>query len=97
MENKKPSNEIVARISNYYLKIPGSFPYAVCNLARGRSDAHVELNVAPLHRLAGTLIAFEAGGKITKFDGSDAGIFDDEIVITNGLIHNQLLEILNRK
>lgn len=95
IENIKSSADLVAKIARFYLKIPGPFPYSACNLARGRSDAHVELNVTAIHRLGGTIIVLEAGGKLTKPDGKEAGIFDDDIILSNGLIHDELIKVLN--
>jgi myo-inositol-1(or 4)-monophosphatase len=39
------------------------------------------------------LIVQEAGGKVTRFDGSPFQIDSREVVATNGLIHDELLEL----
>lgn len=82
-------------VSASYVKVPGSFPYAVCSLAKGSSEAHVEMNVAGIHSLAARLIAQEAGGKSSRIDGSPLTIYDEEVVITNGLVHEQVLKLLS--
>ena len=89
--------DLVAKLSKYYLKTPGSFPYGVCNLAKGWSDGHAELTVTAVHRLAATMIVVEAGGKWTKLDGTKPSIMDNEVLLSNGLIHDQLIEIIARK
>ena len=36
----------------------------------------------------------EAGGRLSMFDGKPLDIFGDEIVASNGLIHEEMLQIL---
>ena len=43
----------------------------------------------------GTIILTESGGKFTDFRGKNNDIFYNEFVYTNGLIHKELLKILN--
>jgi len=85
---------LIQKIAGHYWKVPGSFPQAVCNLARGLSDIHVEHDVGPIHRLAATIIAVEAGGRASRIDGSESKIFDNEILVTNGLLHDKIVSIL---
>ncbi len=91
----KPIKLFEKLVSASYVKVPGSFPYAVCSLAKGSSEAHVEMNVAGIHSLAARLIAEEAGAKSSKIDGSPLNIYDEEVLITNGLVHGELLELFN--
>jgi myo-inositol-1(or 4)-monophosphatase len=34
----------------------------------------------------------EAGGKISKMDGSEYSIYDKEILVSNGLLHDQMIK-----
>ena len=43
---------------------------------------------------AGTLIVKEAGGLISDFQNRDFSIFGLEILASNGLIHNQMVDVL---
>jgi len=40
------------------------------------------------------LIITEAGGTLSKFDGSPVTIYDEEILVSNGLIHQEMVSIL---
>ncbi len=64
------------------------------SLACGRFDGYWELGLKPWDMAAGTLIAMEAGAKITKFDGSPLDIRIPEMVASNGLIHDEMLEVI---
>lgn len=69
----------------------------LCYLACGRFDGFWELFLKPWDLAAGVLIIKEAGGRVTNFSGSDVDIYGMEIVASNGLIHDAMLEVLNRK
>jgi myo-inositol-1(or 4)-monophosphatase len=45
---------------------------------------------------AGYLIMTEAGGKVTDFDGKDFSVYNKQILASNGLIHIQMLNIINK-
>jgi myo-inositol-1(or 4)-monophosphatase len=72
----------------------GSAAIDLCYVAAGIYDGFWELGLMPWDTAAGILIVEQAGGKITKFDGSAYSVFDKEIVATNGYVHNDLLNIL---
>jgi fructose-1,6-bisphosphatase/inositol monophosphatase family enzyme len=42
------------------------------------------------------LILREAGAKITDFKGSTFNIYGDEVLGTNGLIHRQMMKVLEK-
>jgi myo-inositol-1(or 4)-monophosphatase len=70
----------------------GSAALDLCNVASGRFDGFWEFNLNPWDTAAGVLIVEEAGGKVTRFDGSPFELNSRETVATNGLIHNALLQ-----
>jgi myo-inositol-1(or 4)-monophosphatase len=43
---------------------------------------------------AGALMVEEAGGRVTRFDGSRFRLFEPEILASNGLIHEEMIAIL---
>jgi myo-inositol-1(or 4)-monophosphatase len=45
---------------------------------------------------AGALLVRESGGKVTDFSGKDWDIHSQDILATNGLIHEQLLDIIKQ-
>ncbi len=69
----------------------GSAALDLCNVACGNFDGFWEFNLNPWDTAAGVLIVEEAGGKVTRFDGSPFELNSRETVATNGLIHEALL------
>ena len=70
----------------------GSAALDLCNVASGRFDGFWEFNLNPWDTAAGALIVEEAGGKISRFDGSPFEIDSRETLASNGLIHPALVE-----
>jgi myo-inositol-1(or 4)-monophosphatase len=69
----------------------GSAALDLCNVASGRFDGFWEFNLNPWDTAAGVLILEEAGGKVTRFDGSPFELNSRETVASNGLLHEALL------
>ena len=69
----------------------GSAALDLCNVACGRFDGFWEFNLNPWDTAAGVLILEEAGGKVTRFDGSPFQIDSRETLASNGLVHEALL------
>lgn len=63
-------------------------------VAAGRLDGFWELKLKPWDVAAGVLLVREAGGRVTTFDGSDYDVFNDRIVASNGLIHDEITALL---
>jgi len=72
----------------------GSAALDFCHVAGGRLDGFWELKLNPWDCAAGYLIVREAGGTVTSFGGRHGSIYDREVVASNGLIHQQILEVL---
>jgi myo-inositol-1(or 4)-monophosphatase len=68
----------------------GSAALDLCNVASGRYDGFWEFNLNPWDTAAGVLIVVEAGGKVTRFDGSPFELNSQETLASNGLIHDAL-------
>ncbi len=75
----------------------GSTALDLCWVACGRFDGFWEYNLNPWDLAAGYLIVREAGGKISNFKGEATTVFDKETLATNGLIHEQMLAVINNK
>ena len=69
----------------------GSAALDLCTVAAGRFDGFWEFNLNPWDTAAGVLIVEEAGGKVTRFDGSSFELNSRETLASNGLIHDELL------
>lgn len=72
----------------------GSAALDLCYVATGRFDGFWELMLKPWDVAAGMLILMEAGGKVTDLKGGPYSIYSDEILATNGLIHEELMRVL---
>ncbi|MDD5699063.1 MAG: inositol monophosphatase family protein [Victivallaceae bacterium] len=72
----------------------GSAALDLCYVACGRLDGFWELNLQPYDMAAGAFIAETAGGRMTDLDGGGK-VPGNGTVVTNRLIHAQLLHILH--
>jgi myo-inositol-1(or 4)-monophosphatase len=45
---------------------------------------------------AGSVIVKEAGGRLTDFSGKDLSIYGQELVASNGQIHEAMLQVLKQ-
>lgn len=70
----------------------GSAALDLANVAAGRYDGFWEFNLNPWDTAAGVLIVQEAGGKVTRFDGTPFRLDSREVLATNGLIHDEVVE-----
>jgi myo-inositol-1(or 4)-monophosphatase len=76
------------------LRRDGSAALDLCYIACGRFDGFWELNLGPWDTAAGAIIAKEAGGRVTSFTGGEFSHYKPEILATNGLIHDQMIDVL---
>ncbi len=74
------------------LRRGGAAAVDLCYIACGRLDGYFEIGLKPWDTAAGVLIVEEAGGKVTDYSGNKFSIYGKEIVATNSLIHNELIE-----
>lgn len=73
----------------------GSAALDLAYVAAGRFDGYWELRLSPWDMAAGMLLVEEAGGTVTRIDGSPDPLQPPtSIVATNGRIHGGLLEAL---
>ncbi len=69
----------------------GSAALDLCNVACGRFDGFWEFNLNPWDTAAGVLIVEEAGGKVSRFDGSGFELDSRETLASNGRVHDALV------
>lgn len=72
----------------------GSAGLDIAWLAAGRFDVYWELRLKYWDIAAGLLLVQEAGGIVTRFDGSAVNRSADEVVATGGLCHDAVLDVL---
>jgi len=70
----------------------GSAALDLANVACGRYDGFWEFNLNPWDTAAGVLLVEEAGGRVTRFDGSPFRLESREVLASNGLIHGELIQ-----
>lgn len=75
----------------------GSAAIDLCWVAAGRFDGYFEHHLQAWDSAAGFLMVMEAGGKVTDFAGKDYSVYQKQIIATNGLIHEELIGIVNGK
>jgi len=75
----------------------GSAALDLCYVACGRFDGFWELDLHPWDTAAGSLIAQEAGGKLTALSGSKYSHYNKEICASNGKIHKQMLKVFDKR
>ena len=74
----------------------GSAALDLCYVAAGRFDGFWELTLNPWDVAAGQLFVSEAGGRVSRFDGSPGTIYDGQILATNGRIHDEMIRVLTQ-
>jgi myo-inositol-1(or 4)-monophosphatase len=62
--------------------------------ALGRLDGYWEFGIKPWDIGAGGLLVREAGGRATSTEGNEEFISTGTIVVSNGLLHEQILRVL---
>ena len=72
----------------------GTAALDLCYIACGRLDGFWELQLKPWDTAAGKVIVEEAGGKVTNYAGEPYSIYGNTILATNGLIHQEMVEVL---
>jgi myo-inositol-1(or 4)-monophosphatase len=89
----------IAHFNNFLTRVQairrcGSAAMDLCYVACGRFDGFWELKLKPWDVAAGALMVTEAGGCVTDFKNQDFNIHSQETLVSNGLIHQQMLTVL---
>lgn len=74
----------------------GSAALDLCYVAAGRFEGFWEVTLNPWDMAAGWLCVEEAGGKVTDLLGHPTTIYKRNILATNGLVHDAMVEVLKR-
>jgi myo-inositol-1(or 4)-monophosphatase len=72
----------------------GSAAIDLCYIAAGRMDGFWERDLKPWDIAGGALIVAEAGGRVTNMDGSPFASRGRDVLATNGLLHQAMLEVI---
>ena len=79
-------------LRSHGLRRAGSAALDLACVAAGRYDGFWEFNLNPWDTAAGALLIQEAGGRVTRFDGSPFRLKSDEVLASNGIIHQELMQ-----
>jgi myo-inositol-1(or 4)-monophosphatase len=79
------------------IRRPGSAALDLCYTAMGRFEGFWELKLHPWDYAAGWLLVEEAGGTMTRFDGSPFQMGDRSILASNGHIHQAMVDVLMKR
>lgn len=63
-------------------------------VAAGRVDGFFEERLNPWDMMAGALLVEEAGGRVSRFDGSPVGLRADQVVACGAALHPRMVEVL---
>ncbi len=74
----------------------GSAALDLCYVAAGRMDAYWEQHLKPWDMAAGALMLAEAGGRITALDGQPFDVRKQQLLASNGVLHEDLLSVVRR-
>jgi myo-inositol-1(or 4)-monophosphatase len=72
----------------------GSAALDLCYVAAGRLDGFWEQRLKPWDTCAGALLVAEAGGRVTRWTGGPFQSRHDDLVATNGQVHEQMLDVI---
>ena len=72
----------------------GSAALDLAYVACGRFDGFWEDGLNPWDVAAGALLIFEARGKVTTFKDQPLDIYNEEVLASNGLIHEAMMRVL---
>ncbi|XP_020586351.1 phosphatase IMPL1, chloroplastic [Phalaenopsis equestris] len=70
----------------------GAAAVDMSHVALGIVEAYWEYRLKPWDMAAGVLIVEEAGGTVTRMDGGNFSVFDRSVLVSNGIVHEKLLE-----
>jgi myo-inositol-1(or 4)-monophosphatase len=91
--HKNPNIHFYHQITlrSHGLRRAGSAALDLANVACGRYDGFWEFILNPWDTAAGVLLVQEAGGRVTRFDGSAFRLDSREVLASNSLIHQELI------
>lgn len=81
---------------SFAIRRPGSASMDLAYVAAGRFDGFWELKLHPWDVAAGSLLITEAGGIVTDFKGRPFNIYSEEILASNGLIHQEMFQVVRK-
>lgn len=75
-------------------RLLGSAASEICYIACGRFEARIEAYLGPWDVAAAGLILMQAGGRLTDFAGGDTWPEAKQVLASNGVLHDTILELI---
>lgn len=96
---RETSNNNLDHFARFALRVQGlrrtgSAALDLCYVAAGRFDGFWEVKLKPWDMAAGVVILKEAGGQITNLCGQSHSLYGQELVSSNGLIHDAMISVI---
>jgi myo-inositol-1(or 4)-monophosphatase len=79
-------------LRSHGLRRAGSAALDLACVASGRYDGFWEFKLNSWDTAAGVLLIQEAGGRVTRFDGTPFRLSSEEVLASNGIIHDELMQ-----
>ena len=89
-------NFVNFQLASRAVRRAGAAALDLAYVAAGRLDGYWECKLKPWDVAAGALLVAEAGGEVTNHAGFPFSVYDHRVLASNGAIHQEMLEILNR-
>jgi myo-inositol-1(or 4)-monophosphatase len=93
VNNLAEFSRVVRRVQG--IRRGGSAAIDLSYVACGRLDGFWELKLKPWDMAAGMLLVEEAGGRVTDLTGKRTDVYTDNILATNGIVHDLLVGVLS--
>ncbi len=87
-------HDLYGRVSG--IRMLGSAAAEICYVAAGRFEAFIEAFLGLWDVAAAYLILKQAGGRMTDFGGNPKGPNPEEVLATNGKVHEEILNVIRR-
>ncbi len=97
--NVRERNQFVRHFSNFIMhaqavRRDGAAALDLAYVACGRFEGFWEEGLRPWDVAAGKLLVEEAGGRVTRNDGTPFDIYTPPVLASNGLVHEQMMRVL---
>lgn len=79
-------------LRSHGIRRAGSASLDLAYVAAGRYDGFWEFNLNPWDTAAGVVLVREAGGTVTRFDGSPFLVDSREVLASNRTLHNEMMQ-----
>lgn len=79
------------------IRVLGAAALNLAYVANGRLTSFYHYQLNPWDVAAGILIIQEAGGEVTTLEGSNYELVESSILVSNGFIHQQMLDTIHVK